>query len=146
MDSCGVHAGPLLITFPSAILASTAGLAKHHKHHICGSISTVALHHSTHWNLPPSLNTTRPKTSTLFCSCFNTYESICVEILLFTTASRPALGPTQPPIQWVPGFLSLGIKRPGSEADHSSPSSALIKNAWSYTSTPPIRLHGVVLG
>jgi hypothetical protein len=34
-------------------------------------------------------------------------------IFLFTTASRTALGPTQPPIQWVPGALSLGIKRPG---------------------------------
>jgi hypothetical protein len=31
----------------------------------------------------------------------------------FTTASRTALGPTQPPIQWVPGALSLGVKRPG---------------------------------
>jgi hypothetical protein len=29
-------------------------------------------------------------------------------IFLFTTASRPALGPTQPPIQWAPGALSLG--------------------------------------
>jgi hypothetical protein len=28
---------------------------------------------------------------------------------------------------------------------HSPPSSANVKNAWSYTSTPPIRLHGVVL-
>jgi hypothetical protein len=56
-----------------------------------------------------------------------------------------ALGPTQPPIQWVPGALSLGVKRPGREADHSPPSSAEVKNAWSYTSTPPIRLHGVVL-
>jgi hypothetical protein len=39
----------------------------------------------------------------------------------------------------------LGVKRPGREADHSSPSSADVKNAWSYTSTFPIRLHGVVL-
>jgi hypothetical protein len=38
-----------------------------------------------------------------------------------------ALGPTQPPIQWVPGALSLGIKRPGREADHSPPSSAKVK-------------------
>jgi hypothetical protein len=30
-----------------------------------------------------------------------------------------ALGPTQPSIQWVPGALSLGVKRPGREADHS---------------------------
>jgi hypothetical protein len=66
-------------------------------------------------------------------------------IFLFTTASRTALGPTQPPIQWVPGALSLGVKRPGREADHSPPSSAEVKNAWSYTSTPPIRLYGVVL-
>jgi hypothetical protein len=42
------------------------------------------------------------------------------------------------------GF-SLGVKRPKREADHSPPSSAEVKNAWSYTSTPPIRLHGVVL-
>jgi hypothetical protein len=41
--------------------------------------------------------------------------------------------------------LSLGVKRAGREADHSPPSSAEVKNAWSYTSTPPIRLHGVVL-
>jgi hypothetical protein len=35
------------------------------------------------------------------------------------TASRPALGPTQPPIQWVPGALSPGVKWPGREAVHS---------------------------
>jgi hypothetical protein len=66
-------------------------------------------------------------------------------IFLFTTASRLALGSTQRPIQWIPGTLSLGVKRPGREADHSPPSSDEVKNAWSYTSTPTIRLHGVVL-
>jgi hypothetical protein len=66
-------------------------------------------------------------------------------IFLFTTMSRPALRPTQPPIQWVPRAISLGIKRSGGEIDHSPPSSAEVKNAWSYTSTPSFRLHGVVL-
>jgi hypothetical protein len=28
-------------------------------------------------------------------------------IFLFTTTSKPAVVPTQPPIQWVPGALSL---------------------------------------
>jgi hypothetical protein len=48
-------------------------------------------------------------------------------IFLFTTVSRPALEPTQPPIQWVPGALSLGVKLPEREADHSHPHSAEIK-------------------
>jgi hypothetical protein len=45
-------------------------------------------------------------------------------------------GTTQPPIQFVPGALSLGVKRPKREADHSPPYSAEVKNVWSYTSTP----------
>jgi hypothetical protein len=48
-------------------------------------------------------------------------------IFLFTTASRMALGPTQPPIQWVPDALSLGVKRPGREVDHLPPSSVEVK-------------------
>jgi hypothetical protein len=56
-------------------------------------------------------------------------------IFLSTTASRPALGPTQPPIQWVPEALSLEVKWPEREADHSSPSSIEVKNAWNSTST-----------
>jgi hypothetical protein len=48
-------------------------------------------------------------------------------IFLFTTVSRTTLGPTQPPIQLVAVALSLGVKRPGREADHSFPSSATIK-------------------
>jgi hypothetical protein len=62
-------------------------------------------------------------------------------MFLFTIASRMTLGPTQPPVQWVPWALSLGIKQLRCEADHSPPSSAEVKNVWSYTSTPPIHLH-----
>jgi hypothetical protein len=48
------------------------------------------------------------------------------------------------PIRWVPSVLSPGTEWPGREADHSHPSWAEIKNAWSYTSTSPISLDGVV--
>jgi hypothetical protein len=34
------------------------------------------------------------------------------------------------------GVLSPEVKRPWREADHSPPSSAKVKNAWRYTSTP----------
>jgi len=44
------------------------------------------------------------------------------------------LGTTQPPIKWVPEALSLGVKWPGRESDHSPPSSAEVKNVWSYAS------------
>jgi hypothetical protein len=63
---------------------------------------------------------------------------------LFTTASRTALGPTQPPIQWLPGALSLEVKRPGRETDHSPPSSAEVKECVELYFHSPIRLHGVV--
>ena len=39
--------------------------------------------------------------------------------------SRPALGPTQPPVQSVPG-LSRGKVRLGRAADHSFPSSVAV--------------------
>jgi len=59
-----------------------------------------------------------------------------LEISLFTTTSRPALRPIQPPIQWVPGTLTLEVKWPAREADLSYSSSAEVKNTWSYTCTP----------
>jgi len=42
----------------------------------------------------------------------------------FPHLSRPALGPTQLPVQWVP-VLSRGKERPGRDADPSPPSSAV---------------------
>jgi hypothetical protein len=67
-----------------------------------------------------------------------------VKNFLFSKSSKPALRSTQPPIQWVPGALSPGVKQAGYEVDHSPPISAEVKKMWIYTSTP-IRLHGAVL-
>jgi hypothetical protein len=53
------------------------------------------------------------------------------------TSSKLALGPTQPPIQWILGALSPRIKRQGREVDHSLPTCAEVKKMWIYTSTPP---------
>jgi hypothetical protein len=48
------------------------------------------------------------------------------EIILYFTASRPAVGSTQPP-------NSENVKRPGREDDHSPLSSADIKNGGAAT-------------
>jgi hypothetical protein len=60
-----------------------------------------------------------------------------VKNFLFSKSSRPALRSTQPPIQWVPGALSPGVKRPGREIDQSPPTSAEVNKMWLCTSTPP---------
>jgi hypothetical protein len=65
-------------------------------------------------------------------------------IFLFAM-SRLALGPTQPPIQWVPRALSLRLKWLGHETEHSPSSSAKVKNVWSCTSTTSVCLPGIVL-
>jgi hypothetical protein len=64
--------------------------------------------------------------------------------LLFCTESRPALGPTQPPIQWVLEAVYPEVKRPGLEADHSPLSSSEVKNGAAVPSFS-VRLHDLVL-
>jgi hypothetical protein len=68
-----------------------------------------------------------------------------VVIFLFDTMSRTAPGPARPPIRWVPGALSLEVKRPGREADHLPPSSGEFKERVVLYLHSPIRLNGVVL-
>jgi hypothetical protein len=70
-----------------------------------------------------------------------------IGIFFFSTAFRLSLKHNQPPVQCVWGalFPSSKVKWLGHEADLSPPSSAKVKNVWSYTSTPPIHLDGVVL-
>jgi hypothetical protein len=46
-----------------------------------------------------------------------------------STASRPTVELAQPPVQRVPGALSLRVKRPGREADCSPPPSVEVKNS-----------------
>jgi len=56
--------------------------------------------------------------------------------------------PWGPPSLLSNGYLDLFpwvVKRPVREADHSPPHSAEVKNSWSYISTPPTRLHGVII-
>jgi hypothetical protein len=74
---------------------------------------------------------------------FNSQQGL--GIFLFTTASTMTLRPTQPPIQCIPGALSLEVKKPGHEADHSTPSSAKDKEYMEPYLHSPIHLHGMVL-
>jgi hypothetical protein len=54
-----------------------------------------------------------------------------------------ALEPTQFPIQWVPGALSLGVKWKKHEAAHSPPSSAKVKNGGALPPLPMYSWHSV---
>jgi hypothetical protein len=63
-----------------------------------------------------------------------------VKNFLFSTSSIPALGSTQPPIQWVPGALFPRVNRPGREADHSPPTSAELKKNVDLYIHSPLRL------
>jgi hypothetical protein len=71
------------------------------------------------------------------------FNSRQYKIFLFT-ASRPIPGPTQPPIQYVPGAMSLEVNQPGCEANRSPPSTAKVKNGEAIPPLP-ICLHGIVL-
>jgi hypothetical protein len=64
---------------------------------------------------------------------------------LFSLPQRPASSSLLGPNIVISTLISNTLDRPGREADHSPPSSAEVKNSWSYISAPPVRLHSVVL-
>jgi len=68
-----------------------------------------------------------------------------IGFFLLTIASTLAMGPAQPPVQSVLGAFALRVKWPGHEVDHSLPSSAKIRTAWSCMSIPPTHFCGVML-
>jgi hypothetical protein len=59
--------------------------------------------------------------------------------------------PNRPDQLWGPSSLQgnkyrgsfPGVERPGRDVDHPPPTSAEVKNEWSYTSSPQICLNGV---
>jgi hypothetical protein len=66
-------------------------------------------------------------------------------VFSFATASRPVLGPNEPPIRWVFGALIPEMKWPVRTASHSYSCSANFKNAWRFISTYTIRLNDIML-
>jgi hypothetical protein len=58
-------------------------------------------------------------------------------LFVFVTACTANPVPIQPPTYPVTRVFTPRIKRPGRDANHPPPSSAKVKNAWSYTSNPP---------
>jgi hypothetical protein len=65
-------------------------------------------------------------------------------IFHLSSVSRPALGPTQPPVQLVPGVISPGLKRSRGVTITTHPH--LLQRSRmsrSYTSSPTKLLHGV---
>jgi hypothetical protein len=58
------------------------------------------------------------------------------EVFPFFTTSRPALGPTEPFVQWYLVLFLLGVRQLASETDHLPTTCAEFKNELRYASTP----------
>ena len=64
---------------------------------------------------------------------------------VFPHSSRRSVGPTQPPIQQVPGLIP-GVKQPGRGVNHPPHLAPRLKKEYSYTSTRPLGLCGLLQG
>jgi predicted membrane protein len=96
------------------------------------SILTAFIFKSTNfWDITHLLGRIKPNKIpvTLLAACWRRATGYTAGVrlpvgaryLLYSTSFTPALGHTQPPIQWVTGALSPEVKRPRREADHSLP-------------------------
>ena len=83
-----------------------------------------------------------PAVSRLWARCYGIWILEGTRDFYFSKISRLTVGFTQLPVHWVSGVIFVGIKQVGREADHSSPSTAEVKNEWSYASAPQC-LHGI---
>jgi hypothetical protein len=63
----------------------------------------------------------------------------------FRARAGALLGPTYILNQWVPCTPLPGVKRSDCEPHHSPPSISEVKNSWSFSFTPPILLHRLLL-
>jgi hypothetical protein len=78
----------------------------------------------TNYRNPPNyINLSLKQLVTVIYKIYFTRPSRGKMIFPLASVSRPALGPTQPPVR-VPGVKA----RPGRDADHSPPSSSKIRN------------------
>jgi hypothetical protein len=72
-----------------------------------------------------------------------TYEQLQWDLTTKESWFRYRRRSTQPTVKYIPWDFLTGAKLSGSEADHTPPSSAKIKNEWSFTFTPPMHFHRV---
>jgi hypothetical protein len=65
---------------------------------------------------------------------------------IFSSQRRPDRfwDPPSPPYNEYQGLFPRGVNRPRREVDHSPPTCVEVNKTWIYTSTLPVRLHGVV--
>ena len=66
-------------------------------------------------------------------------------VKIFYTHPDWPWGPTQPPVQWIPGLLP-GVKQPGHGIDHPLPTTAKAMDGYRYTCIPPLDLYVLFYG
>ena len=116
---------------PSSSSSPSAGTAWRMKYGVRGG-------DNSHWQYPDSLDALSGAAASFFrhavVGCSD-YDLVNRRILVrfpegtrilsfFFKSAQTGLGPTQPPIQWVPQALFPGVKRPGCDPDHLPPFSS----------------------